>query len=302
MVRGRIASGGERGASGALTFIMIFKLLKIRIFHNFVACLCGRDRKTQASTACKTTKIMKHFLLGLLLALVCVTAVSSKTRHSRKSQQHQTADTIKIEGQVVEILPSGEIHRLTEQDYIEVARALDVEVAAVKAIVDIEAGRAHEGFSAPGVPLINFDYSMFSRFASKKGINLSKYRKSHPLVFSSHGRGSQAAVNRRLNAARSINNRAAIEGTFWGMFQIGGFNWKLCGCKDIDEFVEKMSRSERDQLELFAHLVTNTGMVKHLRNKNWAAFARIYNGPSYAARGYHTRLAAAYNRHRSSGK
>lgn len=249
---------------------------------------------------------MKHFLLGLLLAVLCASTVSAKSRHNRKSHRNtakttQTVDTIKIEGQVVDLLPSGQIHRLTEQDYIDVARELGIDVAAVKAVVDIEAGKSHEGFSAPGVPLINFDYSMFSRFAAKKGINLSKYRKSHPLVFSRAGGGSQAAVNRRFNAARGINDRAAIEGTFWGMFQIGGFNWKLCGCKDIDEFVMKMSRSERDQLELFAKLVTNTGMVKHLRNKNWAAFSRIYNGPSYAARGYHTRMAAAYNRHRSAG-
>jgi hypothetical protein len=55
-----------------------------------------------------------------------------------------------------------------------------------------------------------------------------------------------------------------------------------------------MSRSERDQLELFAEFIRSTGLLKHLSNKNWAAFARGYNGPSYASRRYHTRLAQAY--------
>ena len=83
-------------------------------------------------------------------------------------------------------------------------------------------------------------------------------------------------------------------GTFWGMFQIGGFNYKLCGCESVDEFVRLMSYSELEQLELFAAFLRNTGYVKDLRAKSWAAFARKYNGPSYAKRGYHTKMANAY--------
>lgn len=198
------------------------------------------------------------------------------------------------------------IIRLTEEDYIEVAERLRVETAAIKAVVDIEAGKAHEGFTAPGTPIVNFDYSMFSLFAKRNGVNLAKYRKTHPVVFSSavarkHGPG-QKAENAQLKAARAIDERTAVEGTFWGMFQIGGFNWKKCGAESIEDFEEKMSRSERDQLDLFANFIVSTGLDKHLKNKNWAAFARGYNGPSYASRGYHTKMATAYNRHKSLEK
>ena len=196
----------------------------------------------------------------------------------------------------------NEIHRLSEQDYRDVAEMLGVEVAAIKAVVDIEAGRQHEGFFAPGKPLINFDLSMFRQHARRNGVNLSKYSRSHSVVFSSPNArryGSrQAAQHERLRLARTIDERSAIQGTFWGMFQIGGFNWKLCGCKSLEEFVERMSRSERDQLELFAEFLKNTGMDASLRAKNWAAFARRYNGASYAKRGYHTRMASAYQRHK----
>ncbi len=95
----------------------------------------------------------------------------------------------------------------------------------------------------------------------------------------------------------SIDSVSAIEGTFWGMFQIGGFNYKLCNTNSPEEFLMKMSRSERDQLDLFASLLINTGMVESLRKKDWAAFARRYNGPSYASRGYHTKLASSYAKH-----
>ena len=185
---------------------------------------------------------------------------------------------------------------LTEDDFREVAERIGVEVAAIKAIVDIEAGPSHEGFSAPGKPLINFDLTMFRRFATRRGVNLSKYSQSHSVVFNSH-RGSQIKANARLDAARSIDSDAAVEGTFWGMFQIGGFNWKKCGAVSLDDFVMRMSRSERDQLDMFVEFVDNSGLLKYLKSKDWESFARGYNGPAYARRNYHTRMASAYARH-----
>lgn len=211
---------------------------------------------------------------------------------------HNVSDTIAsaVKGCDLMMLPTDTILTLTETDFEEVAAELGVEVAAIKAVVEIEAGRTHEGFFAPGKPLINFDLSMFRRFATRRGVNLSKYSKSHSVVFAS-SRGSQSRAHRRLEAAKSINPHAAVEGTFWGMFQIGGFNWKKCGAENIDDFVCRMSRSERDQLEMFASFISSTGLVKHLKTKNWAAFARGYNGPGYAKRSYHTRMAQAYARH-----
>lgn len=204
------------------------------------------------------------------------------------------------------IAEPADIIRLTEEDYREVAEMLGVETAAIKAVVDIEAGKQHQGFFAPGKPLVNFDLSMFRRHARRNGINLSRYSRSHAVVFSSPNArrygSTQAAQQERLRIARTIDNRTAVEGTFWGMFQIGGFNWRLCGCESIDDFVERMSRSERDQLELFASFIKSSGLLPALKNKNWSAFARRYNGASYASRGYHTRMAAAYARHKKLEK
>lgn len=190
---------------------------------------------------------------------------------------------------------------LSEKDYIEVAKRLGVEVAAIKAVVDIEAGASHQGFWTEGKPLINFDLSMFQKRAAKHGVNLNRYRKSHAVIFNKPNTAKygsqQAAQQARLDAAMTIDPVSAIEGTFWGMFQIGGFNYKLCGARSHEEFVKKMSKSERSQLDMFAEFIINSGMLKSLQDKDWAAFARKYNGASYASRGYHTRLANAYARH-----
>ena len=221
-----------------------------------------------------------------------------------KADSTVRADTIlKTDTTVVEEISYDYIPgRLTDEDIREVADELGVEVAAIRAVIEIEAGARHEGFWSDGKPIINFDLSMFRKFAARNKVNLSKYKKSHAVVFARPNRaryGSYQAVQQaRFDAARTIDDKTAIQGTFWGMFQLGGFNWKTCGCKSPDEFVNLMSRSERDQLELFAEFVRETGMLPYLKAKNWAAFARRFNGPSYARRGYHTRLARAYAKHK----
>lgn len=199
---------------------------------------------------------------------------------------------------VIELPHSGP---LTDADFFEIADSLGVEAAAIKAVVEIETGATRAGFHTDGRPLVNFDLGLFRRAAARRGVNLASGRAEHPEVFQplniprygSH----QGAHYVRLDGAMDIDSIAAIESTFWGMFQIGGFNWKLAGADSHHDFVDRISRSEYDQLVLFANFIRNTGLLKHLRAKNWSAFAKLYNGPGYAARGYHTRMAAAYRRY-----
>lgn len=228
-----------------------------------------------------------------MLAALFSAVLFSKNEQSSLSTSPDNLSQVLAE---CENLLSDTIIQLTEEDFEEVAQRLGVEVAAIKAVVEIEAGNSHNGFASPGKPLINFDLTMFRRFATRRGVNLSKYSKSHSVVFTS-SRGSQTRAHKRLEAAMSINPNAAIEGTFWGMFQIGGFNWKKCGAKNLDDFVERMSTSEREQLDMFAEFIINSNLLKPLQDKNWATFARGYNGPGYARRSYHTRMAKAYNRY-----
>lgn len=246
--------------------------------------------------------------MKLLPGLLIVAAIAgcSSTRGAANDPDSTTVDhrhpgTIKVVSDDRPDIDTHDPNTLTEEDYREVAEHLGVEPAAIKAVVDIEAGAAHKGFWTEGKPIINFDLSIYRKRAAKRNINLGKYAKSHAVIFNRPNTArygsQQAAQQARLDAAMTIDPISAIEGTFWGMFQIGGFNYRLCGCKSHEEFVKKMSKSERSQLDLFAELIKNTGMLKPLQDKNWAAFARKYNGASYAARGYHTRLAKAYARH-----
>ena len=179
---------------------------------------------------------------------------------------------------------------LTEHDFNLVAKELNVEVAAIKAVVEIEAGKAMKGFWAPGIPVVNFDRTMYNKYKNK--VESKAGAKGEKVPKGLTGRALKAWT--ALINARKENAQGANMGTFWGMFQIGGFNYKRCGCSSVDEFVKRMAYSELEQLQLFAVFISQSGMVESLRNKNWSEFARRYNGPSYAKRGYHTKMAKAY--------
>ena len=186
---------------------------------------------------------------------------------------------------------------LTDADFRLVAEELEIEVAAMKAVVLIEAGTNMKGFWAPGIPVVNFDPSMYRQYASKAPSKAGDKNATVPAGLT----GYALKEWRQLTKARHTNAQGADMGTFWGMFQIGGFNYKKCGCQSVPEFVERMSYSELEQLELFANFIRNTGILIHLKNKDWAKFARAYNGPSYARRGYHTKMASAYKRFSAGG-
>lgn len=181
---------------------------------------------------------------------------------------------------------------LSEADFNLVAEELGIEVAVIKAVVAVEAGKEMKGFWAPGIPVINFDRTMYARFKSKAVSKAGAKGEKVP----SGLKGYALKEWRQLVNARRVNEQGANMGTFWGMFQIGGFNYRKCGCETIEEFVSRMSCSELDQLELFAAFIKNGGMLDALKSKNWSAFARKYNGPGYAKRGYHKKMASAYKK------
>ncbi len=231
---------------------------------------------------------MKRLLLTAAAAILSVSATMADTAHDGLEK-----DMDEMVDLVLTAMPEGDAdvkyQTLTEEDFDIVANELGVEVAAIKAVVKIEAGPKLQGFWAPGVPVANYVQSLFNKYCGKV-----KGRKIKDAKVPAGLSGYALKEWTSLTNARKINADAADMGTYWGMFQIGGFNYKLCGCNSVQEMVDKICDSEFSQLEMFAIFIRNTGMLEALQKKDWAAFARKYNGPSYAKRGYHTRMAKEY--------
>lgn len=244
------------------------------------------------------SRLLGTGLTALLAVMAC--AAGGCGDSSESTSPAVSPDSLRVEDTVAvridSVLPAEDrdpYAKLTDTDFRLVAKELGVEVAAIKAVVEIEAGKAMKGFVAPGVPVVNFDPTMYARYRGKARNKAGDKSAKVPAGLSGYALREWT----QLTNARKNNRDAADMGTFWGMFQIGGFNYKLCGCESVGEFVTLMSKSELEQLELFAALIRNCGMLPDLQNKNWAGFARKYNGASYARRGYHTKMANAYRRH-----
>lgn len=188
--------------------------------------------------------------------------------------------------------------RLTEDDFRLAALLLDCETAALKSVQKVEtAGRG--GFLAAGKPQLLFEGHIFWRQLQLRKIDPAKYQAAnasilYPKWTKTHYKGGIGEYA-RLEQARKINADAANASASWGMFQIMGFQYALCGFKTVAQFVSAMCQSERSQLLAFCRFITkNPQMHAALQAKKWATFARLYNGSEYAKKQYDTKLLNAY--------
>ena len=179
---------------------------------------------------------------------------------------------------------------LSETDYRKAAIVLGVELATIKAVASVES--RGNGFLSNGKPKVLFEGHWFSRFT--KG----KFDAKHPTLSykkwtKRHYKGGTAEYSRYLTAY-ALDAVAAMKSTSWGRFQIMGFNHDKCGYGNVKDYVEDMYKSELYHLLAFVKFLKHTGLDKHLKAKNWAAFARGYNGPGYAKNKYDILMKQAY--------
>lgn len=190
--------------------------------------------------------------------------------------------------------------KVTNELIRTVANRLELEPALLKAIQVVESGN-RDGFLPDGKPVILFEGHIMYREFHKKfpERDLGYLCKNYSSVFypkwdKSKYMGGIGEWN-RLNLARKLDEECALLSASWGMFQIMGFNFKLCGCRDVFEFVRKMAESNEMQLELMYFFMANSGCLEYLmKEKDWVGFAKKYNGPGYAQNAYDQKLRNAY--------
>lgn len=186
---------------------------------------------------------------------------------------------------------------LSREDYIWGSQYLGVDPGSIYAVTKVETG-GRSGFLSNGSPKILFEGHIFWKELIARKINPYLYCSKYPsIVYKTwtkrYYKGGIGEWD-RFNTASSINSSAAIASSSWGIFQIMGNNYKKCGCSSLTEFREKMSYSEISQFILGLDFIKNSDLTRYLKARNWAGFARRYNGPSYAANKYDQKLAAAY--------
>ncbi|MFT3717327.1 N-acetylmuramidase family protein [Pseudorhodoferax sp.] len=180
---------------------------------------------------------------------------------------------------------------LTDDDYAAAAKTLGVDVATIQAVAEVEtSGKA---FDTLGRPRILFERHYFHRLTG------GRYDQSHATISAklAGGYGKFSAQYDKLEEAFALDADAALSSASWGRFQIMGSNYHAAGFTSVRQFVLAMTRSEAEHLKAFARFVSNNpAMVKALQKKDWAGFARAYNGKGYRKNLYDDKLKNAYER------
>ena len=179
---------------------------------------------------------------------------------------------------------------LTDADFERAATLLNCEEACIRAVTAVESSGS--GFLESKRPKILFEAHRFS------ALTQHQYDDEYPNISSRvWNRKLYAGGEKeyeRLTSAMALDHTAALSAASWGLFQIMGMNFRACGFHSVDDFVAAMFQSEGQHLDAFVAFIKNTRLDGALREKNWAHFAKGYNGAGYAENHYDTKLQAAY--------
>jgi len=192
---------------------------------------------------------------------------------------------------------------LTDKGIKAAAEAAGLDPAALKAIDEVESRGA--GFLPDGQPKILFEGHIFWKQLIVRGIEPAGAASGHEdILFPTWDRtkyGPESAQHSRLQRAAVIDREAALCSASWGRFQVMGFNWRVCGFQSLQAFINAMYRDEAEHLAACLGYIKGTGLMPALQRRDWAAFAKGYNGPACAANNYEVKLARAHAEAKEKG-
>lgn len=188
-------------------------------------------------------------------------------------------------------LPNRSAPAIVFEDYIVAARELKCEVAVVMAVAKVEAPGG--GFLSSGRPKILFEGHYFHKLTG------GKFSAAHPTISyktwtTRHYVGGEGEYV-RLEEALQLDPIAALKSASWGRFQIMGANHGIVGYPGVELMVADCYMSEANHLKQFVKFCISTGLKDEMQRKDFAGFAKGYNGPSYVRNAYHIKMRGAYD-------
>ena len=191
---------------------------------------------------------------------------------------------------------------LTKADFQRAAERLDCEVAAIRAVADVESrGQGFVTYKGHRVPTILFERHKFHQCVQDRlgRDTAERWHKNHPNICNPRSGGyvGGSREHDRLSQATSLNRECGLRSASYGRFQIMGFNWEMLGYESLQDFINAMWRGEGEHLDAFSRYIEAANLADDLRQRDWRAVARGYNGPAYAKNNYHVKMSKAYQKH-----
>lgn len=178
----------------------------------------------------------------------------------------------------------------------EVERATGTPAAALVAIAIVETNaRAFAPVGEGREPLIRFEGHVFDRRLGEEGRRIARTAGlSAPRAGQIRNPAGQEARWRLLARAAAIDADAAYEATSWGLGQVMGFHWRKLKFASVKALAEEARRSAAGQFALIARFLATGPFTERLERGDWAGFARLYNGPGFAANNYDRKIESAF--------
>jgi hypothetical protein len=178
----------------------------------------------------------------------------------------------------------------------DAAARRSVDPAALEAVITVESGgRIFARVDGREEPLIRWEGHYFDRLcdpsvrAKARGEGLAS-----PNPGAIANPPTQAARWALLTRAAALDHDAAYQSASWGVGQVMGAHWQALGYTNVDALVAEARSGFAGQLKLMLRFIAHAGLLDALKEKDWPAFARHYNGPSFARNRYAEKLCAAY--------
>lgn len=188
-------------------------------------------------------------------------------------------------------------------DLQRAAAALGVPLAPVRAVNEVESRGT--GFLADGRPVILYERHVMYRQLRAAGLDADALASQFPNIVNPVRGGyvGGAGEHMRLAAAWRLDAACALASASWGLFQVMGYHWELLGFASVEAFADAMRLSEAAHLDAFVRFIlADTALHRALKAKQWATFARLYNGPAYKENLYDVKLARAFARYQLEEK
>lgn len=198
------------------------------------------------------------------------------------------------------------VRYLSEDQIRELATQYDVEYALLRAIIEIES-RGY-GFLTNSRATILYERHIFHRevTALYGRAHANELAAKYPDIINTKTGGYLGYEREwtRLEKAMSLPFYKAVgeyvspalRSASWGLGQVMGFHAERLGYADVYQMFAAAMRSEKEQVEIMLrYCISDPAFVRAMKNHDWHAMARLYNGPNYAA-SYPINLQTAYRK------
>jgi hypothetical protein len=173
------------------------------------------------------------------------------------------------------------------------------DAAYIWTIVEVETAGVTQGFGfrSDRRPQILFERHKFREFTSGRFDG-----EAADISGPAGGFGSLGTQYARVEKALSLCEREGLgvepvlKSASWGMGQVMGFNHEVAGFASAAEMVEAMKSGEDTQVAAMASFLNKNDLTDALVRKDWASFAKRYNGEDYWKNKYDIKLAEQYQR------